>query len=212
MRKKKKAAHRRHIKTLGISVAAIAVFGVPSWYVLGFDASPVQSTAAPAAVEPVPIIAAAAVENIGLPERIMIPSIAVDAAVEKVAVAADGSMDVPKDPLNTAWYELGPHPGERGSAAIAGHVNWWGGETGAFANLHKLMPGDTVTVQDDTGAVISFVVRELRILDAAADATEVFTSDDKKAHLNLITCIGAWDKRAKQYAKRLVVFTDRVIE
>jgi len=148
-------------------------------------------------------------EPVGVPVRIIIPSIAVDAAIEQVALTDEGAMDTPERPLDAAWYELGPRPGETGSAAIAGHVDWYDGETGVFADLHKIKAGDTITVRDEDGSDVSFIVRESRNYDAAADAKEVFSSNDGKAHLSVITCTGAWDKRAGQYEKRLVVFADR---
>ena len=158
-------------------------------------------------VEPEAVVVEA--ERIGVPARVEIPSIAVDAAIEKVALAKDGSMDVPKRPLDVAWFEPGPRPGETGSAAIAGHVDDIRGKAAVFADLHKVKPGDTIVVRDEAGTPTSFVVRESRKLAAAADATQVFSSTDGKAHLNLITCSGAWDARAKQYAERLVVFADK---
>lgn len=145
----------------------------------------------------------------GLPVRLKIPGIGVDSVIEHVGLTSDGAVGIPKDPDNAAWYNLGPLPGEVGSAVITGHVNWYYGATGVFANLHKLMPGDTIDVLDDKGKIISFVVRESRSYDAAADATDVFFSNDGKAHLNLITCEGVWDRSAQQYTKRLVVFADK---
>jgi len=160
-----------------------------------------------------PTASASAVHiNTGAPVRITIPSIAVDAAIERVTLAADGSMDVPKRSLDAAWYALGPRPGETGSATIAGHVDWVNGAAAVFADLHMLRAGDKIMVEDDGGGVISFVVRESRKYDAAADATNVFASNDGKAHVNLITCAGAWDKSTQQYSERLVVFTDKVTE
>lgn len=169
--------------------------------------APVPSDAQPQpdlSQQPVPESA-----GIGVPVRFQIPSIGVDAAIEQVGLTTDGSMGVPQDPMNAAWYELGPSPGETGSAVIAGHVDWYGGATGVFANLDKVRPGDTVTVHDDSGAAISFVVREIRVYAAAEDAAAVFISTDGKAHLNLITCDGTWNKDAQQYSERLVVFTDK---
>ena len=58
-------------------------------------------------------------EGEGNPVYIQIPSIGVDAPVERVTLTSDGSMDVPGDPGNAGWYALGPRPGEAGSAAIA---------------------------------------------------------------------------------------------
>ena len=73
----------------------------------------------------------------------------------------------------------------------------------------ELKSGDTIKVRDAEGKDVSFVVRESRRYDAAADAKDVFGSNDGKAHLNIITCAGAWDTSAGQYAKRLVVFADK---
>lgn len=147
--------------------------------------------------------------SVGLPIRLKIPKIKVDAAIEYVGLNSKGEMGIPKTPRNTAWYNLGPRPGEIGSAAIAGHVNWYTGAKAVFANLNKLKPGDKITVQDDKGATISFVVRKVRTYDLKESASEVFVSSDGKAHLNLITCVGVWNKRTKQYSKRLVVFADK---
>lgn len=146
----------------------------------------------------------------GLPVRLKISGINVDAAVEYVGLTPQGAVGIPKDPANAAWYNLGPRPGEIGSAVITGHINWYYGAIGVFADLRNVKPGDIITVQDDKGANISFVVRESKLFDAAADATEVFFPSDGKAHLNLITCDGVWVKSAQQYSKRLVVFADKL--
>lgn len=191
------------IRILTVSAIVLSVLGVMFWHALPYHVP--ESVKVPV----LPIITEPAAASIGVPVRITIPSIAVDAAIEQVALTTDGSMDVPKDPLNTGWYELGPRPGETGSATIAGHVNWLHGATAVFRDLHKVKPEDTITVLDDSGAVISFVVREIRKYDAAADAMDVFSSHDGKAHLNLITCDGVWDRSTKQYSERLVVFADK---
>lgn len=145
----------------------------------------------------------------GLPVRFKIPSISVDASVEHVGLTSDGAMDVPKERANVAWFNLGPRPGENGSAVIAGHYGWKNGEASVFDNLYKLRKGDKVYIENDKGEIISFVVRESRRYDPEADATEVFGSSDGKAHLNLVTCEGVWNKVSGSYSKRLVVFTDK---
>lgn len=146
---------------------------------------------------------------IGSPIRLKIPKIGVNAKVDLVGLLPDGSMGTPKIPSNVAWYKLGPRPGEIGSAAIAGHINWWTGAAASFAKLNKLKIGDKITVQDDKGKTFSFVVKKIKNYDALADATEVFFSNDGVAHLNLITCTGVWNKKSKQYSQRLVVFADK---
>lgn len=147
--------------------------------------------------------------NSGLPVRLKIPVINVNAAIEYVGLTPQGAVDVPKKSSNVAWFDLGARPGNNGSAIITGHINWYTDASGVFANLHKLKPGDKITVQDNQGLLVSFVVRESRVYDAAADVIEVFNSNDGKAHLNLITCDGLWNKLSQQYSQRLVVFADK---
>jgi sortase A len=148
-------------------------------------------------------------ENIGLPLRLTIQEINVDAAIEQVGLTSDGLMDAPKGPAEVGWFNRGPRPGDKGSAVIAGHSGWKNNIPAVFDNLENIKPGDKVTVQDDKGAVISFVVRESRRYDPEADASDVFRSNDGKAYLNLITCVGVWNKLTKSRSERLVVFTER---
>lgn len=145
----------------------------------------------------------------GLPIRLSIPRIAVDAVIEQVGLTSTGAMDVPKGPDGVAWLSIGPQPGKEGSAVIAGHWGWKGGRAAVFDRLNTLRKGDIVLVTDDQGAVRSFVVRETRIFAATADATEVFTSTNG-SHLNLVTCDGDWNAITESYSTRLVVFTDLV--
>jgi len=147
---------------------------------------------------------------IGEPMRLKIPKINVDTAIEYVGLTSDGAVDVPKNPTNAAWFNLGPRPGNNGSAVITGHYGpWENGKESIFDNLHKLRKGDKLYIEDDKGVIISFVVRESRSYDPKADASDVFGSNDGKSHLNLITCEGVWNKDSKSYSKRLVVFTDK---
>ncbi|TSC81971.1 MAG: hypothetical protein G01um101420_754 [Parcubacteria group bacterium Gr01-1014_20] len=148
----------------------------------------------------------------GLPVRLKIPSINVDAPVEYVGLTPNGAMDAPKESANVAWFNQGPLPGESGSAVIAGHFGWKNGKASVFDDLHKLRKGDKLSVEDGKGAVTTFVVRESRRYDPKADASDVFGSSDGKTHLNLVTCEGVWDKASKTYSQRLVVFTDKEVE
>lgn len=147
--------------------------------------------------------------SVGNPMRLRIPSINVDATFEYVGITPDGAMDVPKDPHEVGWFNLGPRPGENGSAVIAGHYGWKEGKGAVFDTLYKVRVGDKIYVEDSKGEVVTFVVRESRRYDPEADASGVFSSSDGKAHLNLVTCEGEWDEVSKSYSKRLVVFADK---
>lgn len=145
----------------------------------------------------------------GLPVRLKIPNINIDAIVERVGVARDGSMEVPKGPANVAWFSLGTRPGDIGSAVIAGHFGWKNDVPAVFDDLHKVKKGDKILIENDKGITISFTVREVKQYDASADASDVFGSSDGKAHLNLITCEGIWDNILKGRPYRLIVFADK---
>lgn len=145
-------------------------------------------------------------ENPGLPVRLKIPSINVDASVEDIGITSTGAMGVPNNPLDVGWFDLGARPGEKGSGVIAGHLNGKNGEDGVFTNLHKLKEGDKLYVEDESGVTFTFIVRQSRTYDPGY-AEEVFSLNDI-AHLNLITCDGVWDGAKKSYTKRLVVFAD----
>ena len=144
----------------------------------------------------------------GIPVRIKIPKLNVDAKIDSVGTTSTGAMDTPKVPANAGWFDLGARPGEKGSAVIAGHYGWKDGIPAVFDNLSKLNIGDVVYIEDDKGTSISFVVRKIKTYDKNGDAAEVFNSTDGKSHLNLITCAGTWDKNANTNSSRLVVFLD----
>jgi LPXTG-site transpeptidase (sortase) family protein len=145
----------------------------------------------------------------GQPVQMTIPAINVNAAVQEVGVTPNGTMDVPSNAVDVGWYKLGRSPGEIGNAVMAGHFDGKKGEPGVFNDLDKLQPGNKIYVKDERGMTTTFVVRESREYNPDADAADVFGSSDGKAHLNLITCEGTWNKLKNSYSHRLVVFTDR---
>lgn len=146
----------------------------------------------------------------GLPIRLKISKIHVDALLENVGLTPKGEVGIPKGPTNAAWFNVSPRPGASGSSVITGHYGRWkNGIPTVFNNLDKLRKGDKISVEDQKGSVIIFVVRELRTFDSDANAVDVFGMNDGKSHLNLITCEGIWNKLTKSYPKRLVVFADK---
>ena len=142
-------------------------------------------------------------------ERVKIPSIGVDAVIEPVALTPDGAMATPKGPHTVGWYSNGPHPGEEGSAVMAGHRGWKNGVPAVFDDLDKVRTGDEIIVTDSQGEERSFVVRETRRFARDSIVPGVFTSIEG-SHLNLITCVGVWDKELQSSEERLVVFADLV--
>lgn len=186
---------------------ALFFYLIPEGFDLAVNRQAKNDLAAP--LENAIAVSASEKSNFGLPARLEIPNINVDASIEYVGITPEGEMGVPKGPVNAAWFNLGPRPGEIGSAVIAGHYGWKDNKDSVFDNLHKLVKGDKIYIEDDQGWTISFVVRESRSYDPKADSSNVFFSSDGKSHLNLVTCEGVWDGVSKSYSKRLVVFADK---
>lgn len=145
--------------------------------------------------------------SIGLPVRLIIPRLGVDAAVEDVGLTPDGAMGVPTSPGTVAWFMLGPRPGNKGNAVIDGHSGYGNGVAAVFDDLPSLRKGDMLFVEDARGVQIPFVVRESRTYGRDANASDVFGRSEGR-HLNLVTCTGSWDAAAGTHSDRLVVFTD----
>ncbi|MCA1668613.1 MAG: class F sortase [Thermomicrobia bacterium] len=145
--------------------------------------------------------------QVGLPSRLKIPAIHVDAAVEDVGKTPDGAMDVPKDFNNTAWYELGARPGEQGNAVVAGHVDSTTGPA-VFWDLHTLASGDQIIVVGDDGVERTFVVTESAVYARADVPLERIFGTTTERHLNLITCdaTSIFNPSKGEYADNLVVY------
>lgn len=206
-----RSIQRRHLVILIVILVALSI-------TLAVRLNTYLNLWAPADVVPVTIsppvlnklIKATPKVDTPLPVRLKIPAISVNASLEYVGLTSNGHMGVPTVPAKAAWFNLGPRPGEIGSAVIDGHFGiWQNGQTSVFDNLYKLRKGDKLTVEDQKGVAITFVVTELRIYDQNQDATDVFSSNDGLAHLNLITCEGVWSRFKQSFPSRLVVFTTR---
>lgn len=142
----------------------------------------------------------------GIPVLIRIPKIGVNAEIEQVGLDAQGNMGVPKRVADTVWYKLGTRPGERGAAVIAGHLDTVTGAPSVFWDLKNLKQGDIIIVSDDKNKQYEFAVTEIKVYPFdKVPLKEIFGATDAK-RLNLITCVGEWDKGSSNYSNRLVVY------
>ena len=137
------------------------------------------------------------------PVRLQIPTINVDAAVERVGLDPEGRMAAPVRTDEVGWYQPGAAPGDVGNAVIDGHLDWYSGPA-VFQRLGKLKVGDQITVLREDGTRAKFTVDSTSVMpyDASTDALFVRTGSPS---LTLITCAGAWDKQRGTYLQRLVV-------
>lgn len=103
-----------------------------------------------------------------------------------------------------AWYQLGPRPGERGNAIVAGHVDW-GGKTAVFWKLNELKAGSVVEIVATDDRRYEFVVQWQRWYDAEGAPVEEVFGQSEAVEVTLVTCGGAFDPKTRQYRSRLVV-------
>lgn len=176
-----------------------------------------SSSAEVAEVEDMPIVPLRSQEEFSLEDKrigieptvIEIPALDVKATIEEVGRLENGQMGVPKDPDQAGWFSPGTKPGGRGSAVIAGHVDSKTGPA-VFYELDKMEIGDEVLIHSEDGEIVRFaVVKKVAYprTDAPVDAIFGFTYG---SGLNLITCTGSWDRKAKTHDDRLVVYTELV--
>ena len=150
--------------------------------------------------------------DVGLPERLIIPKIGVDADVQHVGVTRKGNMAAPNNFVDTGWYKYGTVPGDLGSAVIAGHEDNAVSTPGVFYDLHQLEVGDIIEVVGENGGTLTFRVVDKKIhpYNLTGPELEKIFNTQGKARLNLITCAGDWLPAAKTNDKRLVIYTELV--
>jgi LPXTG-site transpeptidase (sortase) family protein len=142
--------------------------------------------------------------------RLVIPSIKVNAPIEPVGIASNGTLAVPvmQPWTDTGWYKYGPYPGLPGSSVIDGHLNRPGGccIPAVFWNLKLMHVGDSVMVTSPGGKVLHFRVTAIKTLKNDAPTADIFNRVGG-TYLNLITCAGDWIVSQHQTTLRLVVYT-----
>lgn len=151
---------------------------------------------------------APAANQVAKPMRIKIPVIGVNAAIEHVGLDENLAVDVPQGVMNAAWWQDGPLPGNTGNSILVGHYDDYKGDPAVFWDLNKLKIGDRMSVVDSNGGEKTFEVVEIAVyrFDDLSVIDKIYGSTLGR-NLNLITCGGIWDPVARNYDKRLVIYT-----
>ena len=146
------------------------------------------------------------------PLRLLIPAINVDTSIQHVGLTSGdrAQMEVPSNFTDVGWYTEGPQPGIKGSAVIAGHYKGKRVPKAVFYYLDTLQIGDTVLVESAENTTFTFRVVAIKTYDYNNATDDIFTSNDGKVRLNLITCGGTWRKDLALYDQRTVVYTELV--
>jgi sortase (surface protein transpeptidase) len=139
------------------------------------------------------------------PVSLGIPALGVEAAVQPVGVDSDtGELEVPGDRATVGWYRHGPSPGQKGSAVLAGHVDYGEGRA-VFYRLADLDPGALVTVGFGDGSERRFRVVARRLYGKHDLPARIFATSGRPV-LTLMTCGGAYDSSLRSYADNVVVY------
>lgn len=205
---------RERVRAAAVCVLGLATLAaaIATYAERGYHRPPDAGVALTAVAQPTPLSPAATVRPVtrsarlpaGIPLRVALPAIGVDAAVIPVTVAG-GELGVPPDPRTLGWWAAGARPGSaRGSVVVVGHVDDWKAGRGALYRLEAAPVGATVTVTTATGPVRYRLVGR-RVFDKQSLPAGVFAQTGAP-RLVLITCGGPFDRRTRHYTDNIVVY------
>jgi len=140
------------------------------------------------------------------PNRLLIPSVRIDAPVDPVGVSDNGQMEVPESTVRAGILSPGVKPGLPGTALMAGHVDNYTGPA-IFYPLKKLKPGDPILLTNGKGQYLVYKVTSVESFKTAEAPLDRIFGHTDESRLNLITCTGKYDRKRKEHEKRLVVFS-----
>ena len=188
---------------IGITVAILVAAGAFAYILLSNSQPDTEGTNAALQSE-------TATSSVGLPARLLIPQLHIDANIQSVGHTKSGNMGAPSNFTDVAWFREGPRPGALGSAVIAGHLDNALALSGVFKKLGQLVVGDAIVVRTEGGAEIHFRVVGIQEYPYDKVPTDMLFNKKGGEYLNLITCAGSWLQKYKTYDHRLVVYTQKV--
>ncbi|MER5428346.1 class F sortase [Streptomyces sp. NPDC002588] len=147
----------------------------------------------------------------GVPDRVRIPAIRVDAPVIAVGLDADGwvAAPPPEDPNLAGWFTGGVSPGEKGTAVVVGHVDNHLGPA-VFYGLGALKKGNRVEVARQDGKTAEFEIYGVEVFAKNNFPGDRVYASKGSPELRVITCGGGFSK-ANGYDGNVVAFA-RLVE
>jgi len=137
------------------------------------------------------------------PVGVRVGNLSLEASVVPVGVDAEKQLDVPAADL-VGWYQYSPTPGDAGVTVLAAHVDY-GGEQGAFFNLHQIEIGEIFEVELEDGTVKQYEVTANSTYNKVDLPDEELFRKDGEPALQLVTCGGTFDPEARSYEANVVV-------
>jgi len=151
---------------------------------------------------------AAAVADVSPPERLRVPWLDVDTALDELGLDKKGALEVPKGAQDVGWFSQGTAPGGSGAAVLTGHVDSEKGP-GVFYHLSLLPEGAEIYVDRADGSTAVFEVQRVSAYRKDELPTaQVYSSPGSS--LRLVTCGGDWDDKAESYRDNIVAYAELV--
>lgn len=139
------------------------------------------------------------------PRVIDIPSLGVNAYVQRVGIDQHNTMVAPTSIFFAGWYVGSVPPGEKGVSIIDGHSTGQY-EDGIFRHLTNLVKGDTIRIEMGDSSWREFIVNSTNTYSVEESSKALFIDEPSiDRELHLITCDGIFDKNTQTYDKRLIV-------
>jgi hypothetical protein len=142
--------------------------------------------------------------RVAVPVRLRIPSLGIDTGLQRLGLAADGTIAAPTRWDVAGWYGKGPRPGQPGPAVIVGHVDSRTGPA-VFFRLAQAAPGAAVLVDRADGSSVRFRVAGRQQVAKSAFPADLVYSPQLATVLRLVTCGGAFDARTGHYRDNIIV-------
>ena len=172
--------------------------------------TPTPAAPPPVAAVDVPTVSSALDQNqvppAVAPQRIRVESLGIDMAIESVGLAADGAMELPKDPSLAAWYRFGPSPASAaGATVIAAHVDSLVYDIGPFAQLASASAGTEIVVTTEDGQDRRYAVESVQTVTKQDVPWDSIFDRSGPGRLTLVTCGGEFDYDARTYLSNVIV-------
>jgi hypothetical protein len=170
-------------------------------------AGPAPQRASPPATDTSPEPPQAVIRSV--PVLLTIPAIGLAVSVSEVGLNPDGTVEVPTDVQQPGWFQLGPSPGQLGSAVILGHVDSYRGPA-VFFQLGSLVDGEQVQVSLADGAVANFAISTVAMYSKTQFPDDQVYASHGYSALQLVTCGGTFDTQTGHYLSNIVVYSSLV--
>jgi hypothetical protein len=157
-------------------------------------------------------VAISSQESRSAPAGLAVPSLGISSRLGPArGLSPDGTLD--DAPLTGPtwslpwWYDVGPSPGQRGSAVILGHVDsaLGQGSLGVFFRLGDVRAGQRIDVTLANHVTTHWTVTSVYLYTDANFPDAVVYNRSGPPALRLVTCGGAFDWSTHEYESALVV-------